>query len=222
MKKFCFVLLFFIIQTNFYVVSDSTPIILLPDIVLGNPDAPATLEVYTCATCPHCREYKNGPLKEIIDKFVDLEGNDKRKPLRIVLKDLPTNALSVEATKLFWCQGKEGYLKLSQLIIDHQTDWIPSFTEWEEASKNNLMTSLVEETRKKLEKIVLKTGILPEKIHQCYQNQELEDQIYNNRFEIQKKYQFNAVPVFIFKFGAVEEKIDNPPTVKDIEKRLSP
>ncbi|PRX37486.1 Protein-disulfide isomerase [Meinhardsimonia xiamenensis] len=44
---------------------------LAPDFVLGNPDAPVTIVEYASFTCPHCRNFHAGPLKQLKADYID-------------------------------------------------------------------------------------------------------------------------------------------------------
>jgi protein-disulfide isomerase len=71
----------------------------LPDLVIGNPAAPVTIEAYASLTCAQCAEFHNALLPALKAKYIDTGA------VKLVYRDFPLNELAVGAAMLSRCAG---------------------------------------------------------------------------------------------------------------------
>src|SRR5262249_61306086 len=71
----------------------------LPDLVLGNADAPITVVEYASMTCGHCAHFHTTVFPTLKEKYVDTG------KVRFIMREFPLDNLAAAAAMLARCAG---------------------------------------------------------------------------------------------------------------------
>ena len=89
----------------------------LPDVVLGDPDAPVTMIEYASMTCPHCASFHNGVFKDLKEEYID-QGH-----VKFILREFPFDPMAAAASMLARCSGEDRYFDVVDLFFERQREW---------------------------------------------------------------------------------------------------
>ena len=89
----------------------------LPEMALGNADAPNTIVEYASMTCPHCAQFQNVVLPELKTKYIDTG------KARFILREFPLDGLAVAAFMLARCAGPDRYFPMVDALFETQKTW---------------------------------------------------------------------------------------------------
>ena len=92
----------------------------VPDMVLGDPDAPVTVIEYASFTCPHCATFHSSVLPRLKEAHIDT--GEVRWIKREVYFDRP----GLWAGMLARCGDDSRYFPMADLIYQTQRDWTAS------------------------------------------------------------------------------------------------
>ena len=90
--------------------------------VLGDPDAPVTIEDFTDFQCPYCRQHALQTLPQIKKAYIE------SGQVRYVVKDfpLPSHPNATIAAEAARCAGAQGaYWPMHGLLFENQKQWSP-------------------------------------------------------------------------------------------------
>lgn len=168
----------------------------LPEISVGNKNAPVVMINYSSLTCGHCARFYTDTLPEIKEKYID------PGYLRIIFRDYPGDQVSLKAHQVAWCKGEMKYLDLMKILYAAQDKWISA-----------------DDPVAALKAVALQNGITPQQFDACLKNQELLDQIIAQRLEGRSKYNIKATPTIIINAKIYQEAL-NPDELDNIMKPL--
>ena len=146
----------------------------LPEMSMGSQKAPVVVIDYSSLTCHHCAEFHTTILPKIEEKYI------KPGLVRIVIRDYPSDQISLAAHQLAWCRGELKYLDFLKFLYSKQNTWL-----------------MQDDPMAALKTIALQNGITPEQYEACHKNQELLDRIVQGRLDGQKKYNIIATPTIV-------------------------
>jgi protein-disulfide isomerase len=89
----------------------------LPEIVIGNKDAPITIVEYADLTCPACAAFHKSVLPQLKEKYIDTG------KVRILFREFPTNWPGLMAFMTVRCAGTEKAWPLVSALFARQDDW---------------------------------------------------------------------------------------------------
>ncbi|NCO21774.1 MAG: DsbA family protein [Rhodobacterales bacterium] len=98
-------------------VDPSVDLSLVREMTMGNPDAPVTVIEYASFTCPHCKNFHLGPLKQIKANYVD---SDK---INFVYREVYFDRYGLWAGMVARCGGPLRYFGIADLIYAQQSEW---------------------------------------------------------------------------------------------------
>ncbi len=81
----------------------------LPDMVMGNANAPVTIVEYASMTCPHCAHFQETTFPELKKRYIDTG------KVRYIFREFPLDNLAAAAFMLARCAGE---LELRQVLRD--------------------------------------------------------------------------------------------------------
>ena len=147
---------------------------LLPEITIGQENAPVTVIEYTSMTCPHCADFHLRVLPEIQKEYVE------KGEVKIIHRDYPGDGLSLKATQLAFCGGPQLHQKMVTIFFQTQERWM-----------------FANDPENELKKIACENGLTKQQVTSCLQNTDLMDQIIRSRQDGQKKYNIAFTPTLI-------------------------
>ncbi|GLK65417.1 MULTISPECIES: DsbA family protein [Paracoccus] len=124
----------------------------LPDIVLGQEDAPVTIIEYASFTCSHCAAFHEGSWPRLKAEYVDTG------KVRFIQRDVYFDAVGLWAGILARCGGDDKYYAVSDLIFDDQKNWLNAKSGDEIAAN--------------LRKIGAKAGMTDEQMDTCWNDKQ--------------------------------------------------
>jgi protein-disulfide isomerase len=91
----------------------------LPDLAIGNPDAPVTIVEYASMTCPHCANFHNNVLPELKKKYIDTG------KARLIFREYLLDERGALAAMMARCAGEGKTFPLVSALFAKQEDWVP-------------------------------------------------------------------------------------------------
>lgn len=116
------------------------------EMALGAEDAPVTIVEYASFTCPHCRNFHEGPFKKLKAEYIDTG------KVRFIYHDVYFDRYGLWAAMIARCEP-EKFFGIADLIYKGQSDWTRGETP--------------EEIVGKLRKIGRLAGIPDDKLDAC-------------------------------------------------------
>ncbi|MGO9486119.1 MAG: DsbA family protein [Rhodomicrobium sp.] len=165
----------------------------LPDMAIGNADAPVTIIEYSSLGCPHCAHFHADVFPELKSQFIDTG------KVRYVMREFPLNEPSLAGAVIARCLDPSRYFAFTSLLFSKQPDW---------AFKEDSLTPLKAYAKQ--------AGMSGEEFDKCIGNEALQKKILAIRDEGQKKG-VNATPSF-FVNGALLKGAPALPTLIDAMK----
>ena len=168
---------------------------------IGNQNAKVTVKVFSSLTCPHCADFHasifNSLKKDYIDKGL----------VRFEHHAFPLDLAALNAEVVVRCQSNnDKKFELLEEIYKKQKSWAIG-------SDINKINSLIK-------KVGLSFDMTEDKIDACLQDDNVQDEILNQRIEAQKKYKIDSTPTVIVNEKKYSGKIDYKNFKKVIEKNL--
>ncbi|MFO1175961.1 MAG: DsbA family protein [Paracoccaceae bacterium] len=92
----------------------------VPDMVMGKIDAPVTVVEYASFTCPHCANFHATVWNEFKKNYIDTG------KVKFVYREVYFDKFGLWAAIVARCGGPEKYFGISDILYDHQKDWLAS------------------------------------------------------------------------------------------------
>ena len=89
----------------------------LPDLILGNAEAPITVVEYASMTCGHCANFHTKVFPALKEKYVDTG------KVRFIMREFPLDNLAAAASMLARCAGEGKTYPLITALFAKQDDW---------------------------------------------------------------------------------------------------
>jgi protein-disulfide isomerase len=167
----------------------------LPELVIGNPEAPVTIVEYASMTCSHCATFHNKVLPELKEKYIDTG------KVRLVFREFPLDERAALASMLARCAGGDKALPLISMLFAKQEEW----------------ATAKEDFLPKLFKIGQQVGFTKQAFDQCRQNEKLIKDIIAIRDRGHNSFGVNQTPSFFVNGKRLEGA-----SLEDFEKALAP
>ena len=148
-------------------------------LTIGSQNAKVTVKVFSSLTCPHCANFHTKIFQKLKKNFIDA-GKVKYQH-----HGFPLDLAALNAEKILGCvESNETKLKLLNELYKNQGSWASG------SDINNI--------NEKIFKISDNYGLNNDKNRSCLNDQNLEDEILNERINASKKYSIEATPtIFI-------------------------
>lgn len=166
----------------------------LPDMILGNPDAPVTVVAYESMTCPHCAGFHAGSFKDLKSEYIDTG------KVNFVTREFPFDPLAAGVFMLARCSGDK-YYDVVEIFFQTQRQW---------AVRQGALTEI--------RKIARQTGFTDESFEACLTNQKLLDGINAVKDHGYQSLGVRATPT-IFIDG---DKLEGPRTIRAFRDAIEP
>ncbi len=86
-------------------------------VMMGDPNAKVHLIEIGSLTCPHCREFEETAVDQLVAKYV------KTGKVSYEFRNYIRNLFDLSAVLIAKCNGPEGFFPLSRAFYDTQLDW---------------------------------------------------------------------------------------------------
>lgn len=167
----------------------------LPDLVMGNADAPITVVEYASMTCGHCAAFHTKVLPTIKEKYVDTG------KVRLVFREFPLDNLAAGASMLARCAGDGKTFPLISALFGKQDDW--AF----------VRTNPVPE----LFKVAKQAGFTQESFDKCLTDQKLLEDISAIRTRASETFGVSSTPTFFIN----GKRLTAAPTIEEFDKAFA-
>lgn len=91
---------------------------ILPDIALGQEDAPVTIVEYASFTCSHCAAFHDENFPKLKAEYIDTG------KVRFIQRDVYFDAVGLWAGILARCGGDDKYYTVGDMILSQQKTWL--------------------------------------------------------------------------------------------------
>jgi protein-disulfide isomerase len=167
----------------------------LPELVVGNADAPITVVEYASMTCGHCANFHTKVFEALKEKYVDTG------KVRFILREFPLDNLAAAASMLARCSGEGKTLPMISVLFAKQEEW--AFGRGD--------------PKPELFKVAKQAGFTQESFEKCLTDQKLLDDIIAIRTTASDKYGVNATPTFFIN----GKKMSAAPTLEEFDKAFA-
>ncbi len=167
----------------------------LPDVTLGQSDAPITIVEYASMTCGHCAAFHAATYPELKSKYIDTG------KVRFVLREFPLDPLATAGFMLARCAGDDKRNAIVDLLFAQQKNW--AFTD----KPVEALASLLKQT-----------GMSQDSFDACLKDQSLYDKIIKVHDLAAEKFGVTATPTFFI--NGKKENGEIPP--EGLAKLLDP
>lgn len=145
----------------------------LPEMAIGEANAPVTIVEYMSMTCPHCAAFHNNTFEEIKTKYVD------SGKVRFVLREFPFDPRAAAAFMLARCAPEGQYFPMISMLFKQQQQW---------AAAQNGRDALLQMSKL--------AGFTQESFESCLTNQKLLDDVNAVMQKGAKDFGVQSTPTF--------------------------
>ncbi|MGB3874504.1 DsbA family protein [Shinella zoogloeoides] len=154
----------------------------LPDMALGEANAPVTIVEYMSTTCPHCADFHNKTFDAIKTKYVD------SGKVRFIVREFPFDPRAAAAFMLARCNPQDTtklteaaqYFPMLSMLMKQQETW-----------------AAAQDGREALLQMSKLAGFTQESFQACLTNQKLLDDVNAVRERAAKEFGVAATPTFL-------------------------
>ncbi|WP_343080243.1 DsbA family protein [Ostreiculturibacter nitratireducens] len=150
---------------------------MVPDMVIGQADAPVTIIEYASFTCPHCKNFHDTVFEQLKADYIDTG------KVRFVYREVYFDRYGLWAGMIARCGGEMRYFGITDMIYDTQKDWIG---DGEPAT-----------VAENLRKIGLKAGLSKDQIEVCLNDQTMAEAMVATYQKNATEHGVNGTPSFV-------------------------
>jgi protein-disulfide isomerase len=145
----------------------------LPDMVMGDENAPVSLIEYASMTCPHCRSFHENVLPAIKETYIDTG------KVKLIFREFPLDPRAYAASMLARCADEQFYFPMTDVLFKQQDVW-----------------ARADDPRPPLLQIAKLAGFTQESFEACLKNQELLDNVNSMRKQAAETFGVTGTPSF--------------------------
>ena len=193
-NRFFYKIIFFILLT--FSVNAENKIL-----AIGNPNAGITVKVFSSLTCPHCASFHENVFESLKKEYIN------KDLVRFEHHSFPLDLAALNAEIIIRCivDTNKKFQLLSEIYKKQN--------KWAIGSDINIINESIK-------KIGLGFGLSNTKMDNCLKNENIQDQILNERIEAQKKYKIQSTPTIYINDKKYKGEHKYKPFKKTIEKLL--
>ena len=94
--------------------------LVIPDMILGNPDSKVVLTEYASFTCPHCANFHSAVFKELKRDYIDTG------KIKFVYREVYFDRYGLWAAMVARCGGEMRYFGIADILYSTQKEWAAS------------------------------------------------------------------------------------------------
>ena len=168
---------------------------------IGNSDAKIAVKVFSSLTCPHCANFHKNIFEDLKKEYID------KGIVKFEHHGFPLDLAALNAEIIVRCHvdSKKKFQLLGEIYKKQN--------QWAVGSDINIINESIK-------KIGLDSGLNNNKMDKCLNNENVQDQILNERIEAQKKYKIQSTPTIYINEKKYEGKHEYKHFKKAIEKLL--
>lgn len=142
--------------------------------VLGQADAPVTIQEYASLGCPHCAHFHQETLPQIKKDYIDTG------KVKLIFNDFPLGTPALAASMIARCAGPDRYLGFVDIFFRAQAQW---------SRADNPLAAL--------KKIARFGGLSGDDVEACLKQQNLIDHIQKTAGAASEEHGINSTPSFL-------------------------
>lgn len=150
---------------------------LVPDMILGQLDAPVEVIEYASFTCPHCAAFHEDVLTRIKADYIDTG------KVKFVYREVYFDRFGLWAGMVARCGGAEKYFPITDMIFETQRDWIA----------DGQAATIADNLRK----IGLKAGLEKDALDACLNDNDTAKAMVATYQENAARDEINSTPSFV-------------------------
>ena len=168
---------------------------------IGNSNAKIQVKVFSSLTCPHCANFHKNIFEDLKKEYID------KGIVKFEHYGFPLDLAALNAEIIVRCHvdNKKKFQLLGEIYKKQN--------KWAVGSDINIINESIK-------KIGLDSGLNNNKMDKCLNNENVQDQILNERIEAQKKYKIQSTPTIYINKKKYEGKHEYKQFKKAIEKLL--
>ncbi|MBU2956919.1 DsbA family protein [Paracoccus sp. 1_MG-2023] len=159
----------------------------LPDVVLGDADAPVTVIEYASFTCGHCANFHENVYPDLKAEYIDTG------KVKFIQRDIYFDQPGLWAGVLARCAGDDKFYPVADMLFDEQSEWLSGGSGDEIAAQ--------------LRRIGLKAGMTEEQMTACWNDTAKVEQLIATFQKNATADGIEATPTFVIE----GEKVNNQP-----------
>ena len=168
---------------------------------IGSPEAKVTIKVFSSLTCPHCASFHTNIYEKLKVEYID------KGLVKFEHHAFPLDLAALNAEVVVRCQEN------NSRKFDLLTEMYNKQTSWAVGSDINKINELIK-------KVGLNFDLSNEKMDKCLKNDQVQDEILEQRIEAQKKYKIESTPTIIINEKKYSGQVDYKQFKKIIDKKL--
>ena len=168
---------------------------------IGKDSAKVTVKVFSSLTCPHCASFHKNVFEDLKKEYID------KDLVKFEHHSFPLDLAALNAEIIIRCHtdiNKE--FQLLGEIYEKQNQWAVG------SDINNINESI--------KKVGSNSGLSENKMNDCLNDENSQNQILNERIEAQKKYKIQSTPTIFINDKKYDGKHEYKAFKKAIEKNL--
>lgn len=175
----------------------------LPDMALGNKNAPVTIIEYASMTCGHCATFSTRTFPELKKRYIDTG------KVYFIFREFPLDPLAAAGFMLARCavkdagdQASERYFAMIETLFHEQAKWV------------------TQKPIPPLFELAKQAGFTKETFEACLSDQALLDKLEKVRGQAAEKYGVNSTPSFFINGKVVRGDVSIDEMAKQIDPLL--
>ena len=173
---------------------------------IGNPDAKVTIKVFSSLTCPHCATFHENIYEKLKEDYID------KSLIKFEHHAFPLDLAALNAEVIIRCDVNTS-LNTDDMKFELLTEMYKKQKMWAVGSDINKINELIK-------KIGINFNLSNKKMDACLKNEQIQDEILEQRIEAQKKYKIESTPTIIINEKKYSGKIDYKQFKKAIDRKL--
>lgn len=174
---------------------------------MGNPNAPVKLVEYASLTCPHCADFSEKAVPQLVEKYI------RTGRVSYEMRNFVRDPVDLTASLITRCGGATPYFKLTEQMFAAQEDWfgkiqaIPAAeqqrlqTLQEQRRTKEVMTALAEQAG--LVQFARVRGLPTEKVQACLGDDAAVRKLVEMNQTATRDYDLRGTPTFIINGSVV-------------------
>ena len=168
---------------------------------IGNSNAKISVKVFSSLTCPHCATFHVSIFNKLKEEYID------KGLVKFEHHAFPLDLAALNAEIIVRCAANnDGKFKLLEEIYKKQSLWAIG-------SDINKINTLIKRVGSNFE-------LSEDKMDACLKDNNVQDEILNERIEAQKKYKIDSTPTIFINEKKYSGKVDYKSFKKVIDKNL--